>query len=126
MSAQVIPLGNPLIVTMGMGQLNNNQPALVQMGAIEYFKVVITAIRDALGDGAKDYLLDDVDFYKIKILLTEINNHPLTNPLYGKISKLIVDKRVRLGAELLSVNTVKSDPLRIVITGAKVLRETNE
>ena len=120
------PLGNPLIVTMGMGQEEATEPGMIAAGIIEYFKVVVQAIRDALGDGAKDREFDDVDFYKIKILLAEINNSPLANPLYNKINKLIVDKHIKVDVELLSTTMLKSEPLKIVITGAQVIRETNE
>lgn len=120
------PLGNPLIVTMGMGQEEATEPGMIAAGIIEYFKVVVRAIREALGDGAKDREFDEVDFFKLKILLTEINNSPLENPLYSKINKLIVDKRIKVDVELLSATTLKSEPLKIVITGTQVLRETDE
>ena len=99
---------------------------MIAAGVSEYFKVVIRAIREAIGDGAKDREFDEVDFFKLKILLTEINNNPLENPLYSKINKLIVDKRIKVDVELLSATTLKSEPLKIVITGTQVLRETNE
>jgi hypothetical protein len=125
-ASQVIPLGNPLIVTMGMGQLNNNQPALVQLGIIEYFQI-IEAIRDAIrGDGASPVIDEDFDYYKIAALLAEVNKSPLENPLYNKITRLVFEKKIKIKVGLTEQNTRKSDPYRIVIGEYKVIRGTDE
>lgn len=126
MSSRVIPLGNPLIVTMGMGQLNNNQPALVQLGIIEYYQIV-EAIRDAIrGDGTPPVLDEDFDYYKIAALLTEVNRSPLENPLYNKITRLVFEKKIKIKVGLAEQKTHKSDPYRIVIGEYKVIRGTDE
>ena len=124
--SQVIPLGNPLIVTMGMGQLNNNQPALVQLGIIEYYQIV-DAVKKALrGDGAEPVLDDDINVYKIIALLTEVNRQPLANPLYNKMTRLIIEKKVQIDAELVEQKSRKSEPYRIVIGEHRIIRETDE
>ena len=121
-----VPLGNPLIVAMGMGQEQLTEPGMVAAGISEYFKVIVSAIRNSLGNGVKDQVFDDLDVFKIKILLTEINNNPLTNPLYNKLTKLIFDKHIKIDAEFLSSAMLKRPPLKIVITDAQVIRETDE
>jgi hypothetical protein len=124
--SQVIPLGNPLIVTMGMGQLNNNQPALIQLGAIEYYQIV-EAVKKALrGDGAEPLLDDDINVYKIVALLTEVNRQPLANPLYNKMTRLIIEKKVQIDAALVEQKARKSEPYRIVIGEHRIIRETDE
>lgn len=124
--SQVIPLGNPLIVTMGMGQLNNNQPALIQLGIIEYYQI-IEAVKKALrGDGAEPVLDDDINIYKIVALLTEVNRKPLANPLYNKMTRLIIEKKVQIDAELVEQKARKSEPYRIVIGEHRIIRETDE
>jgi hypothetical protein len=121
-----VPLGNPLIVAMGMGQEELAEPGMVTAGIAEYFKVIVSAIRNSLGSGVKDQVFDDLDVFKIKILLTEINNNPLTNPLYNKITKLIFDKHIKIDAEFLSSVMLNRPALKIVITGTQVIRETDE
>lgn len=124
--SQVIPLGNPLVVTMGMGQLNNSQPALVQLGIIEYYQIV-EAVKKALrGDGAEPLLDDDINIYKIVALLTEVNRKPLANPLYNKMTRLIIEKKVQIDAELIEQKARKSEPYRIVIGEHRIIRETDE
>lgn len=124
--SRVIPLGNPLIVTMGMGQLNNKQPALVQLGIIEYYQIVEAFVEALRGDGEKLPFDDDVDFYKIVALLSSVNSQPLNNPLYNKMSRLVFDRKIKLDVSLMDVTARKSKPYRIVIGEHRVLRDQNE
>jgi hypothetical protein len=121
-----VPLGNPLVVTMGMGQEQLTEPGMVAAGISEYF-IIIEAIRDAIrGDGADPILDEDFDLYKIAALLTEVNRSPLENPLYNKITRLVFEKKVKIKVGLTEQNTRKSDPYRIVIGEYKVIRGTDE
>lgn len=120
------PLGNPLIVTMGMGQEEATEPGMVAAGIIQYFKIV-KAIREALrGDGAEPVFDDGIDVYKIAAMLQEINREPLANPLYNKITRLIFEKKIRINADFSQKISKKSEQFRIVIGEHKVIRETDE
>lgn len=106
--------------------MNNNQPALVQLGIIEYYQIV-DAVKKALrGDGAEPVLDDDINVYKIIALLTEVNRQPLANPLYNKMTRLIIEKKVQIDAELVEQKSRKSEPYRIVIGEHRIIRETDE
>ena len=122
-------LGNPLIVTMGMGQLYKLTPAMVLQGTSEYYRL-IEAIRDALkGDGAEDtagLFDDDISIYRIAAMLYQVNQSPLNNPLFNRISKLVVDKKVKINIDLASQVARKSEPYRIVIGEHRIIRETDE
>jgi len=122
----LVPLGNPLIIAMGMGQEQLMEPGMVAAGISEYF-IVIDAIKKAIrGDGAEPLLDDDINVYKIVALLTEVNRQPLTNPLYNKMTRLIVEKKVQIDAELVEQKARKSEPYRIVIGEHRIIRETDE
>lgn len=122
----LMPLGNPLVVTMGMGQENLSEPGMLAAGISEYF-IIVEAIRDALrGDGVDTLLDDGIDVYKIAAMLQAINNTPLSNPVYNKMTRLIYEKKIRIKADLDQKITRKSDPYRIVIGEHKVIREPNE
>jgi len=124
--SQMVPLGNPLIVTMGMGQEGLLEPAMAAAGTIEYF-IIVDAVKKALrGDGAEPLLDDDINVYKIIALLTEVNRQPLANPLYNKMTRLIVEKKVQIDAELVEQKSRKSEPYRIVIGEHRIIRETDE
>lgn len=120
------PLGNPLVVTMGMGQEQLMEPGMVAAGTIEYF-ILVEAIKKAIrGDGADPVLDDDISIYKIVALLTEVNRMPLANPLYNKMTKLIVEKKVEINVDLVEQQARKSTPFKIVIGEHRVIRETDE
>lgn len=120
------PLGNPLIVTMGMGQEEATEPGIVVVGTIQYFKIV-KAIREALrGDGAEPVFDDGIDVYKIAAMLQEVNQSPLSNPLYNKITRLVFEKKIRIKADLSEKISKKSEPFKIVIGEHRVIRETDE
>lgn len=120
------PLGNPLIVTMGMGQEEATEPGMVAAGIIEYFKIV-EAVREALrGDGVETVFDDGIDVYKIAAMLLEVNQHPLSNPLYNKITRLVFEKRIKLKASFDKRIIHKSNPYKIVIGEHRVVRETDE
>ena len=120
------PLGNPLIGTMGMGQEEATEPGMVAAGAIQYFKIV-ESIREALrGDGADPVFDDGIDVYKIAAMLQEVNNSPLSNPLYNKITRLVFEKKIRIKADLNEKISKKSNPFKIVIGEHRVIRETDE
>jgi len=122
----LVPLGNPLVVTMGMGQEQLTEPGMVASGTIEYF-IVVEAIKKAIrGDGADPVLDDDISIYKIIALLTEVNRMPLSNPLYSKVTKLIVEKKVEINVNLVEQQARKSSPFKIVIGEHRVIRETDE
>jgi hypothetical protein len=124
--SQMVPLGNPLIVTMGMGQEGLLEPAMAAAGTIEYF-IIVDAVKKALrGDGAEPLLDDDINVYKIIALLTEVNRQPLANPLYNKMTRLIIEKKVQIDAELVEQKARKSEPYRIVIGEHRIIRETDE
>lgn len=124
--SQMVPLGNPLIVTMGMGQEGLLEPAMAAAGTIEYF-IIVDAVKKALrGDGADPLLDDDINIYKIVALLTEVNRQPLANPLYNKMTRLIIEKKVQIDAELVEQKARKSEPYRIVIGEHRIIRETDE
>ncbi len=124
--SQLIPLGNPLIVTMGMGQEGLTEPAMAIAGTVEYF-IVVEAVKKALrGDSAEPQLDDDINIYKIVALLTEVNRQPLANPLYNKMTRLIIEKKVQIDAELIEQKARKSEPYRIVIGEHRIIRETDE
>lgn len=124
--SQMVSLGNPLIVTMGMGQEGLLEPAMAAAGTIEYF-IIVDAVKKALrGDGAEPVLDDDINVYKIIALLTEVNRQPLANPLYNKMTRLIIEKKVQIDAELVEQKSRKSEPYRIVIGEHRIIRETDE
>ncbi len=124
--SQLIPLGNPLIVTMGMGQEGLTEPAMAVAGTVEYF-IIVEAVKKALrGDSAEPQLDDDINIYKIVALLTEVNRQPLANPLYNKMTRLIIEKKVQIDAELVEQKARKSEPYRIVIGEHRIIRETDE
>ncbi len=125
--SQMVPLGNPLIVTMGMGQEELTEPAMAVAGTVEYFILIVEAVKKALrGDGADPLLDDDINVYKIVALLTEVNRQPLANPLYSKMTRLIIEKKVQIDAELVEQKARKSEPYRIVIGEHRIIRETDE
>ena len=121
-----VPLGNPLILSMGMGQEQLTEPGMVAAGVSEYF-IIIDAIKKAVrGNGAEPTLDDDISIYKIVTLLTEINRQPLANPLYSKMTKLILDKKIEINVNLIDQQARKSTPFKIVIGEHRVIRETDE
>ena len=118
------PLGNPLIVTMGMGQEEATEPGMIAAGIIEYFKFVVQEIKEALrGDGADPYFDDDIDIYKITAMLNEVNSSPLSNPLYNKISRLVFEKKIKIKAEIDENVSSTTQPLRVLVGSYKVTRE---
>ena len=122
----LIPLGNPLIVAMGMGQEQLTEPGMVAAGISEYFEFV-EAIKKAIrGDGTDPVLDDDISIYKIVALLAEVNRIPLANPLYNKMTKLIIEKKVEINIDLVEQQARKSSPFKIVIGEHRVIRETDE
>jgi hypothetical protein len=111
---------------MGMGQEELTEPGMVAAGISEYF-IIIDAIKKAVrGDGADPTLDDDISIYKIVTLLTEINRQPLANPLYSKMTKLILDKKIEINVNLIDQQSRKSTPFKIVIGEHRVIRETDE
>jgi len=109
---------------MGMGQEEATEPGMVAVGITEYFKFVVQEFKEALrGDGAEPYFDDDLDIYKISVMLHEVNNSPLANPLYNKISRLVFEKKFKIKAALDVNVSSKSEPLSILVSGYKVTRE---
>ena len=115
------------MLVMGMGQEQLTEPGMVAAGVSEYFIDIIEAIKEAVrGDGADPTDYDDIDVYKIVTLLTEINRQPLANPLYSKMTKLILDKKIEINVNLIDQQARKSTPFKIVIGEHRVIRETDE
>ena len=121
----VVPLGNPLVVMMGMGQESMNEPGMVQLGATEVFSI-IEAIREALGDGEDPVFDDGIEIYKLVAMLQYVNKDPLKNPLYNKITRLIYDKKIKIDVSLENKISRKSEPYKIVIGKHRVIRESDE
>ena len=112
---------------MGMGQEQLTEPGMVAAGISEYFIDIIEAIKEAArGDRADPTDYDDIDVYKIVALLTEINRQPLANPLYNKMTKLIIDKKIEINVNLINQQARKSTPFKIVIGKYRTIRETDE
>lgn len=108
---------------MGMGQEQLTEPGMVAAGISEYFEFVVQEFKEALrGDGAEPYF-DDLDIYKMSVMLHEVNNSPLANPLYNKISRLVFEKKFKIKAALDVNVSSKSEPLSILVSGYKVTRE---
>ena len=121
-----VPLGNPTVVTMGMGQEGLTEPAIAIAGTVEYFRIV-EAVREALrGDGAEPVFDDGIDVYKIAAMLHQVNQSPLANPLFSKITRLVFEKKIKIKAVLESKISKKSNPFKIVIGEHRVIRETDE
>lgn len=115
------------MLVMGMGQEELTEPGMVAAGISEYFIEIIEAIKKAVqGDGADPTDYDDIDVYKIVALLTEINRQPLANPLYNKMTKLIIDKKIKINVSLIDQQARKSTPFKIVIGKYRTIRETDE
>lgn len=66
---------------------------------------------------------DDVVVHKISAMLYEVNNSPLANPLYNRISRLVFEKKFKIKAALDENVSSKSEPLSILVSGYKVTRE---
>lgn len=109
-------------VTKGFGG-----PASAFLTSSFSMQEVVKAIADAVrGDGKPLEFDDGISVYSISAALQEINRSPLSNPLYHKITKLIIEKKIKINADLTAQITHKSDPYRIVIGGHRVVKETNE
>ena len=70
------------------------------------------------------YFYDDVVVHKISVMLHEVNNSPLANPLYNKISRFVFEKKFKIKAALDGNVSSKSEPLSILVSGYKVTRES--
>lgn len=91
--------------------------------------IIVDQIKKKLGSskGDDEFIFeDDVSIYKIAALLAEINNVPLDNPLFNKMSRLIVEKKIDIDVQLVEQNARKSTPYRIVIGEHRIIRETDE
>ena len=90
-------------------------------------KDVVETIRESVkGDGNPLEFDDGIEIYKISTILQEINNTPLDNPLYNKITKMIIEKKIKINADLVTLVSRNSEPYRIVIGEHRVIREPNE
>lgn len=90
------------------------------------FDDVITEIRKNLGGSSSknEFIFDDeVNIYKISAMLKSINETPLNNTVYNKMTKLIVEKKINIAVDLLETSTRNSSPYKIVMGEYKVLRE---
>lgn len=102
--------------------------AAVMVVAFLSFEDTIEEIRqNVLGRSSnKDsiYFYDDVVVHKISVMLHEVNNSPLANPLYNKISRFVFEKKFKIKAALDGNVSSKSEPLSILVSGYKVTRES--
>lgn len=122
-------LANPTIITMGMGQESITEPTLALLGFGEYFSEVIVVVKEALRITGKSKPLvfdDDINVYTITAMLSEINQSPLDNPLFNKMTKLILEKQIRIDTLLKQVASHRSEPYRIVSDIKKVKRGIDE
>lgn len=89
---------------------------------------VLEQIKRKIGGSKGDEFVfdDDVSVYKIVALLSEINRVPLGNPLYNKMTKLIVEKKINIDVQLVEQTARKSEPYRILIGEHRIIRENDE
>lgn len=69
---------------------------------------------------------DDVGVYTVSAMLVSINKKPLNNKLYNKMTRLIIEKKIRINAKLDEIKTQNSTPYRIVIGDKPVKRGIDE
>lgn len=108
-------LGGPAAALLGVGILT--------------FPIIIDEIRKKLGRSQDDTTFefdDDINIYKITALLKEINQKPLNNSVYNKMTKMIVEKKMTIDVELVTQASKKSDPYKIVIGEYSVKRGYDE
>jgi hypothetical protein len=119
-----VPRFSPIrILTRGFG----GPASAIMLRAFLNFDETIEEIRqNVLGRSRnKDSITfyDDVVVHKISAMLYEVNNSPLANPLYNRISRLVFEKKFKIKAALDENVSSKSEPLSILVSGYKVTRE---
>lgn len=122
-----MPSFTPLrIITRGFG---GPAGAIVASGILT-FPIIVEELRRNLGQSSKDLdeftFVDDVDIYKISAMLVEINNKPLDNVIYNKITKLVFDKKIKVNVDLLAHTSTNQDEFKIVIGEYSVKRGSDE
>lgn len=93
------------------------------------FSILVEELRNNIGRSSnKDEFTfyDDVNVYKISAMLVSINKKPLSNNVYDKMSRLIVDKKIQINAELDSIKVQNNSPYRIVISDKPEKRGIDE
>jgi hypothetical protein len=109
------------LLTRGFG----GSASAVMVRAFLSFDDTIEEIRKKLGGSSSknEFIFDDeVNIYKISAMLKSINEMPLNNTVYNKMTKLIVEKKINIDVNLLETATRNSSPYKIVMGEYKVLR----
>ena len=109
-------------LTRGFG----GSASAVLVRAFLSFDDLTDEIRKKLGGSSNknEFIFDDeVNIYKISAMLKSINEMPLNNTVYNKITRLIVEKKINIDVDLLATTTRNSTPYKIVMGEYKVLRE---
>jgi len=102
--------------------------AIVAAGILT-FPIIVADIRNSVGRSSKQGQFefeDEIDVYKITAILKAVNDKPLDNVLYNKMTKMIFEKKIRISTGLIEATAKKSEPYKIVIGEHRVLREQNE
>jgi hypothetical protein len=103
--------------------------AIIAAGLLT-FPIIINDIRRALGSTDKSHdefgFVDEFEVYKITAMLAMINERPLNNVLYNKMTKMIFERKIDVSVNLLENASKKSDPFKIVIGEYTVKRGFDE
>lgn len=103
--------------------------AIIAAGILT-FPIIVDDIRRAIGRADKTNdefgLIDEFQVYKITAMLAMINERPLDNVLYNKMTKMIFERKIDVSVNLLENASKKSDPFKIVIGEYTVKRGFDE
>lgn len=104
--------------------------AVILTSGLLTFPIIVDDMRRAVGraDKSRDQFefVDEFEVYKITAMLTSINENPLNNVLYNKMTKLIFEKKIDINVDLIEKTAKKSDPYKIVIGEYKIKRGYDE
>lgn len=121
-----MPRFTPLrFLTRGFG----GHASIILTGGFLTFSILVDNMRRAVGRSSSNdefSFYDDVNVYKISAMLVSINKKPLDNSVYNKITRLIVEKKIQINAELDSIKIQNSSPYRIVISDKPEKRGADE
>jgi len=105
-------------------------PAAAMIGnGLLVFSVIVEEIRRILGRSSNrnEFVFDnDINVYNISALLESINNDPLNNTVYNKITKMIIDKKIKINISHIDTTYIKNDIYKVVVEDIKVKRGYNE
>jgi hypothetical protein len=121
-----VPRFRPIrLLSRGFG----GSASAVMVRAFLSFDDTIIEIRKKLGGSSNknEFIFDDeVNVYKISAMLKSINETPLSNTVYSKITKLIVEKKIGIDVALVETTSRNSAPYKIVIGEYKIKRGYDE